>query len=566
MRITDIYPSKSEYGIKETVDIIIVFNSLEKDERVFIDYNVYHLNETIQNGQMDVQPSAEEMHIKINIDTDKKMSGYGVEVELRDQYGILQTVTTAFDILETWEYAPRYGFLSDFAVENEKDQEALEILNKYHINMVQFYDWMYRHHQLIPETRTFIDPLGRELSITAVENKIKYAHKYGMKAMAYGAVYGAGESFYIENKNSALYKHNGEPLGFGNFLYIMDISRDTMWHDHIIREFEKALNLGFDGIHMDQYGFPKEAVGLSNGVKTVRRLRDDFPTFINDVKDYLCRNGQNIPISFNAVNNWPVEMVAKSREDCVYIEVWPPNYTYQDLYNIISNTKRYAPSKQVVLAAYIKPYSEEMNLSLEYAQNTAIMTMATIFACGGFHLLIGEKNGILNDQYFPLYRKMEIKDHIDEMRSYYDFIVRYEELLYDFELVDNSMVCTGGLNGEYVFKGEGFSPKAEANKVWTLIKEKPGYKIINLINFTGIENMNWNEVKYRRPAEVDNIEVNVLVSEDVKGIFIASPDFDICNSRELDFEYIEHGQGRAVSFKIPKLKIWDMVYLVFDKN
>lgn len=562
MRIIDIYPSKSQYSIKDTIDIIIAFDSDAKDKSLFIEYNVYHLNQIIQNRQMDVQSEAGEMHIKINIEAEGKMSGYGVEVKLHDHSGLLQTAATAFDILEAWEYAPRYGFLADFAVENEEDEEVLKAMNKYHINMVQFYDWMYRHHQLMPETRTFIDPLGRHLSITAVENKIKYAHKYGMKAMAYGAVYGAGESFFKENKDSALYKYNDEPLGFGNFLYIMDIARGTMWHDHIIREFEKAVSFGFDGIHMDQYGFPKEAVGLASGVKTIRRLREDLPVFINDVKDYLCRNGQNIPISFNAVNNWPVETVAKSKEDCVYIEVWPPNYTYQDLHNIIANAKRYAPDKQVVLAAYIKPYSKELNLPLEYAQNAAIMTMAAIFANGGFHLLIGERNGILNDQYFPLYRALETEEHIAELRSYYDFIVRYEELLYDIDLVDNSMVCTGGLNGEYVFKGEGFSPKAEVNKVWTLVKEKPGYKIINLVNFTGIEDMNWNEAKQSRPVEICDIEVNVLVSEDVKGVYAASPDFNLCNAKQLDFEYVEHGQGRAVSFKVPRLKLWDLVYIV----
>ena len=566
MRIIDIYPAKSEYKIKDTIDVVIVFDCLEKDKKFFIEYYVYNLNEIIQTGKIDVQSDIKEMHIELNINTDKKMSGYGVEVVLRNQDGILQTVTTAFDILENWKYAPRYGFLSDFAVANEEDEEALKAMNKYHINMVQFYDWMYRHHQLIPETNTFIDPLGRELSITAVENKIKLANKYGMKAMAYGAVYGAGENFYKENKDSALYKNNEEPLGFGDFLYIMDISKDTTWHDHIIVEFEKAIDFGFDGIHMDQYGFPKEAVGLSNGVKTIRRLRDDFPVFINDVKDYLCKNGKNIPISFNAVNNWPVETVAQAKVDCIYIEVWPPNNTYQDLYNIISNAKKHASSKQVVLAAYIKPYSKLLNIPMEFAQNTAIMTMATIFACGGFHLLIGENNGILNDQYFPLYRTMESINHVNEMRSYYDFIVRYEELLYDFDLVDNSMVCTGGLNGEYVFKGQGFSPKAEENKVWTLIKEKPGYKIINLVNYTGIEEINWNEVKCSRPMEVNNIEVIVLVSEDVTGIYIASPDFVMCNSQVLEFDYIEHGQGRAVSFIIPKLKIWDLVYIVFDKT
>jgi dextranase len=512
---------------------------------------------------MGVCSNDKEMIIQIHIEkVEGNMAGYGVEAELSDESGNVYTASTAFDVLKSWKHAPRYGFLSDFSLQDSGDEEDLREMNKLHINVVQFYDWMYRHHELLPPQNVFIDPLGRELSIDTVREKINYSHKYGMKALAYGAVYGAGKSFFEANMDMALYDNVGNPMGFGGFLYIMDISNKSGWKCHIIREFEKAIEFGFDGIHMDQYGFPKEAVSIVGGNRVVRRLKHDFPDFINDTKNYLKEKYEDICISFNAVNNWPVDTVAKSEEDCVYIEIWPPNDTYQDLYNIITNAKRYAPEKQVVLAAYIKSYSKEANLPLEYGQNSAIMTMAVIFASGGFHILLGEKNGILNDQYFPKYRQLEKEDYIREIRNYYDFIVRYEELLYDLDIVDNTMAYTGGINGEYTFKGGNFSPKAEADSIWTIIKEKPGYKIINLVNFTGVESMNWNEGKDKRPDVVRNIEIKALITDDVEGVYVASPDMDSCKSVKLDFKYVSHDQGRAISFTVPELRMWDLVYVV----
>lgn len=228
---------------------------------------------------------------------------------------------------------------------------------------------------------------------------------------------------------------------------------------------------------------------------------------------------------FNAVNNWPVETAAKSDEDAVYIEVWPPNDTYQDLYNLISNAKKYAENKQVILAAYMKPFSLT-DMPAVHKENSGLLAMAVIFASGGFHLLLGEKDGVLTEAYYPAYATISSDEYKLKMRSFYDFIVKYEELIYSLDIKDCTMAYTGGINDEYVFRGTKYSPKAEPGCVWTLVKERPGYKIINLINFNGIYDMNWNECKENTPVLVRDIEVTALVAEKVGGVYAASPDID----------------------------------------
>jgi len=558
----DVFPLKSQYRLGEKVKIkVIVGRNTQLQDSCLI-CNVYRLNYKVTTIRRENIENISEIIFEINTDDfEDDISGYGVEVELYSENVLKGRAATAFDITSEWCNAPRYGFISDFSQDDLNDSKDIEQINKYHINVVQFYDWMYRHHKLNPPQKVFNDPLGRELSIEVVKQKIDYCHKHGMKALAYGAVYGSEKEFFEKHKEMAVYKNDGSVLDFANFIFIMDINRKSPWHDYIINEFYEAVKIGFDGIHMDQYGFPKEAISKIANDNSVRHLREDFPKLIDDTRSYIESKGYKVDLIFNAVNNWPIDTVAYSNQDCMYIEVWPPNVTYGDLYNLINNAKRYEPKKQVILAAYMRPFHKDENVPIENAENATIMTMATIFASGGFHLLLGEKNGILTEGYYPNYAEASEK-FSKKLREYYDFIVRYEELLFDFNIVDDSMTYTGGINNEYVFKGCKTSPKAEKNSVWTLVKEKSGYKIINLINFMGYDDMSWNEGKANLPHVVSNIEITALVVEDVKGVYVASPDSELnIAAQSLEYKYVTHGQGKAISFTIPALKVWDLVYI-----
>ena len=561
MKTICVYPAKAQFIIGEEIKIKVELNNAVEAGSTLI-CNIYRLQESLFKIEKTVLKGDKEIVFSFNLNNrERYMTGYGVKVEVQRLDGNYNAYYTAFDVVDSWTRAPRYGFISDFSDSDMNDEEDIKEMNRYHINVVQYYDWMYRHHKFIPPKDKFIDPLKRKLNLSVVKQKVEYAHKYGMKAMAYGAVYGAGKEFYEKHKEWALYKNDGKVYGFGDFLYIMDINRQCKWHDHIINQFLEAVKFGFDGIHMDQYGFPKEAVSSLEGEKSIRYLRGDFPKLIDDTKDYIKSKGYNAELIFNAVNNWPVEKVAKAKEDAVYIEVWPPNDTYESLYNLISNAKKYAPQKQVILAAYMRPFLEELNIPLKSAENAALLTMTVIFASGGFHLLLGEGNGILDDAYYPRYRTINDEEFNKRLRKYYDFIVRYEELLYDFDISDITMTYTGGINGEYVFSGAEFSVKPKDNCVWTLIKDKAGYKIINLLNFTGITDMRWNEPKDSEPREIRNIEVTAMLAEEAKGIYTASPDINNGVSEKLNFEYVKNENGRAVRFTVPNLKIWNLIYI-----
>lgn len=166
------------------------------------------------------------------------------------------------------------------------------------------------------------------------------------------------------------------------------------------------------------------------------------------------------------MNDWPVESVAGSAQDSIYIEVWPPHDTYLDLMQLISKARSLSGGKQVILAAYMHPFAEKNNP--ESAEKSFLLTFAVIHASGGCQLVLGENKGTLCDSYYNKYATLR-DEFLPKVKAYSDFVVRYGELLFAKAITDISMTATGGINEDILFSSEqtGFSVKPEADKVWT---------------------------------------------------------------------------------------------------
>lgn len=107
---------------------------------------------------------------------------YGVKAAVLCNEAVVSTAYTSYDIADHWNRAPRYGFLSDFRSEESGDTRDVDSMNKFHLNVIQFYDWMYRHDELVPKEDEFIDPMGRTMSYKVVCEKVAAVHDKGMAA------------------------------------------------------------------------------------------------------------------------------------------------------------------------------------------------------------------------------------------------------------------------------------------------------------------------------------------------------------------------------------------------
>lgn len=550
MRI-DIYPEKAQYIRNENIKLIVELDAPPRREyqaKLFIT----HLQDTIFEQKVYLDSQLCEIQIP-GINTD--FGGYGVKLLVFNDDKLMSQSYTAFDVVSQSNKAIRYGFLSDYSTEDGEEHLDVSYLRKLHINYVQYYDWSYRHDNLVSKEVKYQDMMGREVNLETVKNKIQACKSYGMKSIGYGAVYAASREFYEQHKELAFYTSAGDPFVFIDIFYIMNMAKNSPWRKHIIEEYAKAIEeVGFDGIHMDTYGFPKSAYTYKQ--EKLVKLEEEFASLIEESKERLNLITEDNHLIFNNVGNWPVNTVACAPQDAIYIEVWDPYNRYDHIQQIIKDARRECMDKKpVILAAYLKPFMEE---SQERGAYAAFILTAVISSNGAYHLLNGEENGVLTQGYYVDHSF--ISDSTSEkMRCYYDFIVQYMELFYDSEMVDVSMTHIGWDNVEYQCYSDCWSVTGEADKLWITIREKENRKLISFVNLCGNDNL-WNLGK-NKPLDMDKIEMQILVDKPVKGVYFISPDKNHGKVKELTYEKKKTDRGWTISFLVPEVEIWSNIWI-----
>lgn len=473
--------------------------------------------------------------------------GYGVDIRLETLQGeVLANYSSAFDVLKNWTQNPRYGFLTDFSPDRTDESQTIDGLLRYHINGLQFYDWMYRHDQYLTQEDPYFDPLGRLLSLHTVKALIEAAHEHGIAAMPYTAVYSASIPFYEQHKDWALYKLGGEPYFFGdNFLVIMDLRPDSPWTKHLLGEFSNILaNTEFDGIHLDQYYSPQVGYDAHGNSYS---LEQPIADMINATKGIVTADrGEKGAVIFNAVANWPIETVAPSKEDIVYIEVWSPYTYYYELGLLITQAQQLGGGKPVVLAAYIDP---------QYKTNV-LLNDAIIFANGGGHIELGEHGDYLADAYFPRYKTLEA-DLTIALQRYYGFTIRYQNVIGP-QTHSSNQAYSGRIS---LGNGIDTNPALTRNLVIPVIRESKDYTAISLINLLGLETGEWAKGTLTKPTSLSSTKVNISgVSRKISQIWFSTPDVAGFALQPLDFTQTDN----LINITVPYLQYWDMILIKWN--
>lgn len=390
--------------------------------------------------------------------------GYGVEAA---------GARTALDVLANPFERLRYGFVSDYASGRDPGPVA-DNVRRLHLNAVQFYDWMYRHADLLPPEDEFEDALGRPVSLATVRALAGAIRDAGSAPLGYAAVYAAGKEHH--EAWELLYRADGTPWMLGDFLWIVDPSSER-WLEHFAAQLAAATeSVGFAGFHLDQYGAPKRAQRADGSVVD---LAEAFPTLIERLRNEL---GETRLI-FNNVNDFPTWATASTPQDAVYVEVWSPHDRLDHLGSLVQKAKLLAPEKAVSLAAYLSTYDGDPTaMQLE---------LATVFSHGGTCLLHGEADAILTDPYYVRHERMNAES-IAAARAYYDFAVRYGDLL--FGAVDVTRTHSGGINEEV--RVDGASSECEADTLWARVLETTEGLVVSLIDVPA--DVRWDSPKPAR--------------------------------------------------------------------
>jgi dextranase len=476
-------------------------------------------------------------------------TGYGVQITLLHGKTAVDHGVTAIDVQHSWVDAPRYGFLSNFSPGQHYGSRAAQMLRR-HINVVQFYDWMYRHYQYLPPEDTFTDVLGVTLSMVSVRHALAAVKSRGMAGMAYGSVYGAEPEYALKHKDELLYDSpGGTPISLAGLFYLQDV-RPGPWRQHILGQYGQAIRgVGFNGIHADQYGFPTEAYDYKGNLV---EMGPALAGIVGAAQKSVVADG-GTGVIFNCVTNWPIQDVAPEPQLCMYIEVWPPFTQLLDLYALIKNARKLAPKRQVILAAYMscaagstaaESYAHWENgwgisdaSGPDAAETATLLTAASIHASGGFHLLLGEGTGMLADPYYPKFVRPSSKFQ-QRLVQHWDFIVRYTAYLFDrsLEYRSEDIIDSGGL--------------------WAIHRSGPEFDTLSLINAAPTDE--WNIVK-RQPATRRNVRVEMPGTSRVSAVYAANPDGG-ADAVRLDFTT----SAGNLQFTVPSVRIWTLIVVIHD--
>lgn len=526
MSVAEILPTRATFGTGDSV-VVEVRGAVAKGEVI-----VRRLGDEVLRTAYDGSASVVLGWLPVG--------AYGVELVSGDT-----VLRTAVEVRTVREERLRYGFAVDYSP--GRDLAGIrDTARRLHLTAIMFYDWAYRHADLLGGGEQYSDPLGQPVSLGTVRALAHSLAEVGTAPIGYAAVYAVGPAEWDRWKHDALLTASGEPYSLGDFLFIVDPAAGD-WLDSFAGQLRQATELGFAGFHLDQFGYPKRARRADGEVVD---LAVAFPAMIERVRSEL----PNAQLVFNNVNDFPTWTTGGTPQDAVYIEPWEPATTLGRLADIVTRARTVGGGKPVVLAAYQHVYDFAPTRQADLA---TAFTMAMLYSHGATQILAGEPGRILVDPYYV--RNHVVEDSTaDLLVRWYNFLVEHDEILLEPSIVDVTPSYAAEYNDECDVRFDGFdvSSDARAGSVWRRITVAGDRLVVHLVNLVGQEDTVWDAAR----AEPAAIGSGVLRFRRVAGamprVRVADPD----GSARLVDVLVEL-DGDFASAVLPEFSVWQVIVI-----
>ena len=295
-------------------------------------------------------------------------------------------------------------------------------VRRLHLTGVQFYDWAYRHADLLGGGEEYADALGQPVSLDTVRALIDAAHVAGARrARLRRGLRGRQRRVADVAARRPADAPTGAPYGLGDFLCLVDPAAPD-WSAHFARRPRGGrATVGFDGFHLDQYGYPKRAV-RADGASSTSPSR--FATLIEQVAPDAARRAPGL-------------QQRQRLPDLAYRR----RAAGRDLHRGLAAarhprtprpTRRAGPRARRPTDLRSSPPTSTSTTRTRptIADRSTALTMATLFSHGATQLLAGEADRLLVDPYY-------VRNHavapstLAMLARWYDFLVEHGELLLD---------------------------------------------------------------------------------------------------------------------------------------
>lgn len=533
-------------------------------------------------------------------------TGYMAEIYVADGIAEQTLATIGVDVSTEWGRFPRYGFVSHYGSDKTSEQvkKEVDMLNRYHMTGIQFYDWQWKHHIPFPQDSTKWKDIGlRDVYKSSIENYINQLHGVGSKCMFYDLVYGVtgrvvnGKPETVDNFDGHdgissdwgwidLHEKKGGgyalrqvqyPLGDWPSIYVMNPGNQN-WVNYLSGSINKVYhNLAFDGFHIDQLGHQRDAYYVNlkskkvNGQKVYtdgdRRDTHDFEGYFANFINRMKADNHNKSLVMNAVSTFGgSKIVGTKNVEFGYNEMWGDDDYLWNYRKIIQDNRRNNGKNtfNTVFAAYLHCRNGNGG---QFHTSSALFGNATIFALGGSRIELSGDH-MLFTEYFPDdARKMSDKLQ-KSIIHYYDFLVAYENYLRDGNAETSVNMTMDGVNvAAWDLSNPNPSVADAADQtigpkpycVNTYSTKKGNVTAIQLLNYSNVSRDNFNVRDLKETMPEPNVLINKKIVLDdatsVSRIWVASPDCFGGAPQEVVFKQ-NNGQ---VIFTLPSLEYWTMV-------
>ena len=536
----------------------------------------------------------------------QNFTGYLAEIYVTDGIAEQTLATIGVDVSTEWGRFPRYGFVSHYGSDKTVEQvkKEVDMLNRYHMTGIQFYDWQWQHHKLIPEGASQWKDVGlRDVFKSSIENYITKLHEVGSKCMFYDLLYGVTGNI-ADGKPETPANLDGKdgissdwgwidlhandkggydlyqvqyPLGSWPSIYVMNPGNQD-WVNYLSKEIKKVYqHLKFDGYHIDQLGRQREAYYVNLQSKTEdgqkvytggdRRDTHDFEGYYANFINRMKSDSKDKSLVMNAVSNFGgSKIVGTGNVEFGYNEMWSADDYLWNYRKIIQDNRRNNGKNtfNTVFASYLHCRNGKEG---QFRTSSALFGNATIFALGGSRIELSGDH-MLYTEYFPDNKRKMPNKLQKSIIHYYDFLVAYENYLRDGNAETSVNMTMEGVNvAAWDFsepdptkeKTEDQTIGPKPYSVNTYSTMKGNVTAIQLLNYSNFSRDNFNIRDIKETMPEPNVLLNKKIVLDdaapVARIWVASPDCFGGAPQEVVFT---QNNGK-VTFTLPSLEYWTMV-------
>jgi len=458
---------------------------------------------------------------------------------------------------------PVHGFATSF---QDGDVPAvLPWLRALRCTVVQIYDWMASYCAPLGPPGGWTDPSQRPVSYEALRALAAGIRSGGAVAHAYAPVYAVDLPFAAAHPELLMFRNDGRRQRFFDLIELADPANGD-WQRHFATSYGAAADsIGFDGFHVDTYGYPRAAHDANGQAIDMRAAYESFLDFFRAARP-------TDQISFNQVNGVPSATRLPAGPGFRYCEVWRPNDEWRHLEGLMDRSSGRAgllapgDARDALVRGSIACYPPVWGTNgpdgpvqgpaRDAALRTALCTEAVATVLGASALLYGDVRAVLCDPYYPKHERLSAGEAATVL-AWHRFALRCRDLFLEGE--DTSWYDIADENGAVAVDWDGpVRPEPVGGALCARVVRSPDHVAVAVLDLTGSAHGSWSEPT--GPGRCRSVRVRLLLDAPERWEAAVAA-LGRAGDRFMPAAYtlVDHREGRAVEVEVPVAAGWSVL-------